>query len=567
MVADENKHSFISIITVALVYLTIALLMLLPIVKNGNKVVAGRLGDPLLNVWIIAWDMHSIMTNNIRNIYNANIFYPEENTLTYSEPMFGLALLGLPFYLITKNYLFTYNILVLLSFVLGAFSCYILLKEIIDSRLSALAGAFVFSFNPWHIGHIPHIHVITTYWIPLCFWALIRYHKTISVKYLILFVVFFLLNALCSGHYLLIICVALFIFELVLFARFIFKREGLILFCRKNLLHAAIAIAIITVLLVVIYFPYFDMMGKKGIERTYSEIEKYSMQLSYYFHQSSESIIWEKINRLQELVINRKVIAPGNLQLVIICIAIILLFKRGIKLSSKDIILGFIAVGVVSLVLSFGVKIYLYGKYSIPGLFVVIKNIPGFNVMRAPSRFALFYYLAISILIAMMIDQLMKLNFFAKRGKSIFIGRVIIFCFIFGLLWIEFFVYPIHFTGVPNDGAIYPVYRWLYEQEWGAVAEFPMRRNLATLYMYNSTYHWRPLVNGYSGYYSPLQRRLKKAGLREQLDIVKGLGVKYIIIHKDLFPKLKLRVALLNVKHNGCRSVYDDKIAEAFLCK
>ena len=33
-------------------------------------------GDPLLNTWILAWDVRQITNMDIKNFFNANIFYP-----------------------------------------------------------------------------------------------------------------------------------------------------------------------------------------------------------------------------------------------------------------------------------------------------------------------------------------------------------------------------------------------------------------------------------------------------------------------------------------------------------
>ena len=51
------------------------------------------------------------------------------------------------------------------------------------------------------------------------------------------------------------------------------------------------------------------------------------------------------------------------------------------------------------------------------------------------------------------------------------------------------------------------VYRWLATQPRSVVAEVPFARADALhsisdgLYMFNSTWHWQPIVNGYSGFF------------------------------------------------------------------
>ena len=57
-----------------------------------------------------------------------------------------------------------------------------------------------------------------------------------------------------------------------------------------------------------------------------------------------------------------------------------------------------------------------------------------------------------------------------------------------------------------------PLYAWLAKQPRGVVAEFPMPApdtlpGIEPRYAYMSTFHWMPIVNGYSGYYPPSYSR------------------------------------------------------------
>ena len=53
-------------------------------------------GDPLLNAWAIAWVAHTLPTHPSQ-IFNANIFYPEPDTLAYSETLIVPAVLVAPY--------------------------------------------------------------------------------------------------------------------------------------------------------------------------------------------------------------------------------------------------------------------------------------------------------------------------------------------------------------------------------------------------------------------------------------------------------------------------------------
>jgi len=55
-----------------------------------------------------------------------------------------------------------------------------------------------------------------------------------------------------------------------------------------------------------------------------------------------------------------------------------------------------------------------------------------------------------------------------------------------------------------------------------------------------STFHWQPLVNGYSGFYprSYLIRLEKLADFPDvdSLEVLKREGVRYVVVHSDGYP-------------------------------
>ena len=52
-------------------------------------------GDALLNEWTVAWVQHQLPRDPL-HLFDANIFYPERNTLAFSEHLFVQSMLGLP---------------------------------------------------------------------------------------------------------------------------------------------------------------------------------------------------------------------------------------------------------------------------------------------------------------------------------------------------------------------------------------------------------------------------------------------------------------------------------------
>lgn len=88
------------------------------------------------------------------------------------------------------------------------------------------------------------------------------------------------------------------------------------------------------------------------------------------------------------------------------------------------------------------------------------------------------------------------------------------------------------------------VYRWLAAQPRSVVAEVPFARadslhSIADgLYMFNSTWHWQPIVNGYSGFFPPTFYELAEQAQDfpddRSIAYLKARGVDVIVLHGRL---------------------------------
>jgi hypothetical protein len=92
----------------------------------------------------------------------------------------------------------------------------------------------------------------------------------------------------------------------------------------------------------------------------------------------------------------------------------------------------------------------------------------------------------------------------------------------------------------PYSNVAPPLYRYLARQPRGVVAEFPVPRADALPgydpdYAYMSTFHWFPIVNGYSGMYprSYLARLARLANFPDQTSLaqLRADDVRYVILH------------------------------------
>jgi hypothetical protein len=93
-----------------------------------------------------------------------------------------------------------------------------------------------------------------------------------------------------------------------------------------------------------------------------------------------------------------------------------------------------------------------------------------------------------------------------------------------------------------------PIYAVLAEQPPGAIAELPMWWGIGDRYLFFSTTHWRPMVNGFSGSLPPSYRPLHVA-MRTFPDdrsrtMLRAYGVRYVIVHEEYYETDRYRPAI-----------------------
>lgn len=191
---------------------------------------------------------------------------------------------------------------------------------------------------------------------------------------------------------------------------------------------------------------------------------------------------------------------------------------------------------VLSFLFSLGPIIHLSGKEIITGPYIFLyKFFPGFDGLRVPARFVIMVALAVSVFAAYGTAGI--LEHFNAYWKKVAVTGVFSVIILF-----ESASIPIPIPSVPVGNAIPDVYKWLAsEKDDFAILELPMPNKpeevwKETRYLYYSTYHWKKLVNGYSGYFPPAYNFLYMEGMQRipsdsSVGLLRELGIRYLIIH------------------------------------
>src|SRR4051812_9230914 len=103
---------------VAVLFIVVTIWMTWPLPRYAGSAVQDR-GDPIFETWIMRAVQHQLVSDP-RHLYDANAFYPFDQSLAWSEEAISTALIGWPIFLVSGNDILMYNLLFLFTFWLVA---------------------------------------------------------------------------------------------------------------------------------------------------------------------------------------------------------------------------------------------------------------------------------------------------------------------------------------------------------------------------------------------------------------------------------------------------------------
>lgn len=466
-----------------------------------------RLADGRWSIWVVAWVAHALTTNPLR-VYEANIFHPHPHALALSEPNIGAGILAAPGYFIFRDPLAAHNTAVLASFVLAVVGTYALARYLTTSKVGAASAGIAFAFCPYVMSHTAHIQLMVTAGLPLTLLALHRFVDRPTMARAATMGAVIAAQGLSCAYYGILA-------GLLAGAGIIFFAVSRRLLRDKRYWLGAGAATLVSVAIVAPFFvPHLMAQRASGFARTLNDARIFSADWRSYLASGSWAHRW----MLPLLGRWKEPLNPGFLVAACAIAGVWAGSRSGREGRLRDITIFYILVTVLACWISFGPGGGLYT--------VLYSTIPVFSFVRAPSRFGIAVSLGLAVLMAIAIDAL------SRRGRGWRIGLSVVPI----LVAAELAVAPLPLDRMPTVPAVYRFLAWLPR---GAVAEFPFyggrQVEFNAVYMVFSTYHWQPLVNGYSDNYPPdftdLASTLQSFPSAEAFQALTERDTRYIIIH------------------------------------
>lgn len=439
--------------------------------------------DGRLNAWIMAWDVHAL-THAPARLFQAPIFHPLPDTLAFSENLLVPAVIAAPA-TFAGGPVLGYNVVLLLSMVVSGLGAQLLVRRVSGDRLAAFVGGAIFAVGAHRWIRLAHLHAQVTLFLPFAllafelFWQKRTWRRALAVGALLA------LQALSSIYLGAITALALAAATVAAIAGGLRGRD---------LLKLAAGLAFAAALVTPVLRPYLRMRAHHGMEWTLADVATYATTLESYAA-SGTKLYGPLTQRHLDPERVQDTLFPGLVPLV--------LGIAGLAVAPRRYRAVALVACAAAIVFSLGPQTAIYR--------VLHENLVLVRGVRALSRFSLLPVLALSVLSGLALAGRWRLALLALP-----------------LMLLESSNVPIAYARWPgpSDSA-----RWLAGRA-GAVLYLPAGE-LDTRVMLEGVAHWRPLVNGDSGFvprpYARARELLDGPMGEEALRLLRAVGATHVV--------------------------------------
>ena len=490
--------------------------------------------DSLLNLWALAWNYH-VLPSDPLSFFDANIFFPRQDTLAYSEHLFGVALLAAPAYLATGNAIFAYNVAIALSFFLSGIGMYLLVYELTGNRWAALASGVIYAAAPYRFLQLFHVQLLSYQWFPFVFLYLWRFLREGRPRQLVVVAVFSILQILSCNYYAMYLSLALVLLGIMLLL------VGRPTLNRKKVLLLAAGAAVVALSTLPFFLPYERNRVEQGYYRRYEDVLQFSAEPLDYLRPSAYNKVFY-VDYLPRQLRSEKALFPGALAMILGGVGFFATRRK--KKSDREPVQRvarafFLVLTIFGFVLSLGPRLELGDTTIFLPYGFLYRHVPGFQGLRVPARITVLFLIGLAVFAGWGLTWLLERARQWKGGLQHAVGVAVALLLIF-----EYQSYSLARI-LPPAPPIPPVYQWLATQpgDFG-VLELPIHEDITreSMRMYYSTAHFKDLANGFSGWwpndYWVLVGRMRyfpTSGILRFLE--RDVPVSLILIHYDEYSE------------------------------
>ena len=485
-------------------------------------------GDSMFNSWTLARN-HQCIMGNCNNYIDGNIYYPNKDTMLYSETQLSTGLLTLPLHFVNDNPIFSYNVWKIFSTFLSGWFMYLLVKKISKNHevVSVLSG-LIFAFAPFKMSALGHLQNLSIFYLPLIILLVLSYLEHHKKRYLFGLLMSTILLFYASWYQMFFVIGALGVFLLMVGILKLHSWKSIFI------IGAVTVVAVISTIPLAKEYVRFSKANPEGTF-TIGAQTSYSSSVADYFipHGGTlEGRLYDSVapENARRTPYNMDSISYHGVSLYLLALTLLYLSFRQRKKSKEDSItyrwlVVWLAIGFVGLLFSLGPLLKVGGSYiyatldsgvslSVPLPYILLDfALPQIQFIRAVGRWSVLLLFVLCVALAYLPPVIDKYPRLRVRKKLVY--GVIIALFIFELA-------PLHHHYMSSRSHAYNIE---IPEAYIYIKNSPEVDNLLVLYADQdypnpelafarmetvmwAGYHNKNIFNGYSGYTPPDYERV-----------------------------------------------------------
>jgi hypothetical protein len=497
-----SKSALIRTAAAAALYILLTIANAAPLAARPDATI-GEHGDAYFSVWRLAWVAHQLKTSPL-HLFEANIFYPEPRTLAYSDAMLLPATVLAPFGWAGARPLVVYNVFLLSTFVLNALAAYVLAYRLVGSYPAGLLAGVIFAFSPYRFEHFDHLEMQLSFWIPL---AMLAWHRAVerqTTRDCLVVAAAVSAQILSCIYYGVFLITSLGVLTAVWFWRSPMKaiRAGTLMLFPTMVVFALYSL------------PYLGNRSRVG-DRPAGEVAGYSATLKDFVSAPASNRLYGWTHRFGA---PERHLFPGLVAAALLVLALWPPLDRRRVVHVVGLLLA------VQLALGTNGWIYdLLYDWVLP-----------YRGLRVPARADILILLSTSVLAGYGVARLAGwMERWRRAGPAVLALLV-------GMASVEYLSRPVvhevdthvsmwyRMLGTMPDAVVF---------EWPVTVPWRLGNMVDVRYMYRSTAHWRPMLNGYSGFYPQsyikLLIRVRSFPDSRSIEYLQRVGATVLVVHEN----------------------------------
>ena len=498
MTPHYNPH-VIRNTAVALLFIILSIAMTWPLARNMSRAVSDW-GDPYLNACYLDWDVYAA-THVGAHLFDAPVFYPNHDTLAFSEHLCGIAIFAAPLRWLGAGPITAANILWILGFAFTGFGTYILGRSITGSTGAGIVAGIFAAFVPWRFMQLPHLQIAWGGWLPLMVAALLHFARERTWRNAALFGAVFFMNGWTNLHYFVFGSLAI-----ALATPIALRRDD------RAYLKIAASTLVAVAMLLPFLLPYRRAMERYHMRGDIGETRHYSAVAGDWLYVTERNRFYAPMQTSDGPAEAERKLFPGYLGVMLAMVGVAFGRQARAPVATQ--------IGVLWTVIGF------LGSLGLNGWFhsALFNALGIFRGIRVPARWAVIAYFGIAILAAI--------------GAKVCGADTPVCAVLLAIaLLFELRAAPIRWYLAPRDTPA--VYTWLRTAPMrGGVAHLPFgNESDEYLYMLHETAHHRPMLNGW-GFNPPSTEGIAKLAQQNPMpdalmDRLEASKCSLLILHAD----------------------------------